>query len=288
MISPRARVSLGAAFVSIVAAFGPDRHSPARLQQEESAYDWNLALGRGKGCFDVDCEEGDWPLAHHPVVAFGGALWMIGQGKAHGWSWKSNDGATWIRNRSDAGWGERYGMTAAFVNGQLWMMGGTQVRNDAFRNDVWASRDGSHWRLVTARAGWSPRRWHATLSYRGKLWVLGGNDGRDLNDVWASADGVRWDRVTAKAPWSPRTSPVSLVFQNKMWVIGGGGWDSPKNDVWSSADGKDWTRVAEHAGWPPRPHAGGAVWDGKLWLVGGFQSNDVWCSSDGLIKPATK
>ena len=257
----------------------------ATLSFAPQSHVWEQVLPKGSGCW-VDriesCEEGQWPIAHDPVVGPDERLWMIGQGKGSSWAWSSNDGLHWRRHESDAGWGERYGMTVSYFQERLWAMGGTEVSNDAFRNDVWVSDDGQRWERALEHAPWEPRRWHGVTEFRGELWLLGGSDTEDRNDVWSTSDGRRWVKRLDAAPWNPRGGHAVLVHANRLWVIGGGGWESPLHDVWSSPDGLHWTQVTSQAPWLGRVHFGAEVFDGRMWIFGGASRNDVWWSSDGI------
>jgi len=245
---------------------------------------WDRVLPRGSGCW-VDkpepCGPNQWPIAHEPVVGPHNRLWMVGQGKGTPWVWWSADGLSWQRDSSDAGWNERYGMTITYFKGRLWAMGGTQVTNDAFRNEVWSSGDGHSWERILTRAPWTPRRWHAAVVFRDELWVLGGSDGEDRNDVWSTADGRTWVE-RRPAPWAPRGGHAALVHAGRLWILGGGGWDRALRDVWSTADGLEWRQELQRAPWPGRVHFGAKVLDDRLWIVGGATLNDVWFSHNGI------
>ncbi len=245
---------------------------------------WERVLPTGSGCW-VDrpepCGPNRWPIAHEPVVGPGNRLWMIGQGKGTGWVWISGDGVNWQREASDAGWGERYGMTSTYFRGRLWMMGGTHITNDVFRNDVWSSGDGRHWVRATASAPWSPRRWHGAIVFQDQLWVIGGSDGRDRNDVWSTVDGQTWIE-RPEAPWPGRGGHAVMVHAGRLWLVGGGGWDRPFRDVWSTVDGVEWRQETDSAPWPGRIHFGAKAMEGHLWIFGGATRNDVWYSTDGV------
>ena len=246
-------------------------------------YEWQKAVPPGRGCFQPDCREGQFPMAILPLVAFENKLWSIGDSRV----WTSADGVAW-QSQPKTDWGERYGMRFVFFKDRLWMMGGMKTWDD-FLSDVWTSSDGKEWRQVVSKAAWSPRRGHGAVVFKDKLWILGGalSSGRAnelptrfLNDVWSSPDGVNWTLATANAPWSARDSHTTLVFNNQIWVIGGG-VRGKSCDVWSSADGVNWTLVTANAPWGERHGNGGLVFDGKIWIFGGIEKNDVWHSSDG-------
>lgn len=249
---------------------------------EKEDYEWEQIADSGKGCFPPNCEEGQFPMAVVPLIAFDGKLYNIGD-KA---IWTSVDGRTWNQH-SKTDWGERYGMRFAFFNNRLWMLGGMKSWDD-FRSDIWNSENGIDWKQTTVKADWPPRRGHGLVVFKNRLWILGGaiSSGRRnvtpnkfLNDVWSSADGVIWEQVTAGAQWSAREVNTSLVFDDRIWVIGGG----DKNDVWSSVDGENWTQITGKAEWSERIGNGGLVFDGKIWIFGGVGKNDVWCSTNGKI-----
>ena len=249
----------------------------------KDGYEWQNAAASGKGCFPPNCQEGQFPMAILPLIAFDGKLYSIGDKRI----WTSADGIKW-GSHPKTDWGERYGMRFAFFKNKLWMIGGMRTWDD-FRNDVWVSSDGKEWKQVVKQAAWSARRGHGVVVFKDKLWILGGSlsSGRrdqipteSLNDVWSSVDGVNWKQETANAPWSARDSHTTLVFDNKIWVIGGG-FRGAYSDVWSSGDGRNWTQVAEKAEWGERHGSGGLVFDGKIWIFGGIEKNDVWSSPNG-------
>lgn len=268
-------------------------HGQGRTSTTPASYEvkdqvWVRAVAPGKGAWPEACGPGKWPRTLVPIEAFG-KLWMIGLGKGSNSVWHSTDGVTWNKEKSNAGWGERYGPTHVLFKNKIWTMGGSQITNANLKNDVWYSDDGKNWTLATPKAGWAARRWHTALVFDNKIWIMGGiddwnGDGQNphqLNDVWSSSDGVEWTRVTEHAPWPPRWRHVSLVFDNKMWVIGG----RDRNDVWSTTDGKNWKQVTAKAEWPSRMGQGGFAFDGKMWIFGGIEDkywlNDIWYSTDG-------
>jgi len=177
--------------------------------------------------------------------------------------WKSRDGVRWTRLTADAGWAGRAGLSAAVLNGEIYVLGGS--RNDdaaviggppkrIYYNDVWKSADGRRWTRVTAKAPWAPRAGGVAAVKDGYLWVLGGERGFTcsplpdctppyFNDVWRSRDGRRWERVTAAAGWSARPGHQCAVVSGRFVCFGGFGLLRNPTDQWSSRDGKRWTRL---------------------------------------------
>ncbi|MCX7047238.1 MAG: FG-GAP-like repeat-containing protein, partial [Candidatus Sumerlaeota bacterium] len=198
-------------------------------------------------------------------------------------------GTDWILATPTAGWPGRSSHASAIFQGEMWIMGGTnldRVRN----NDVWHSPDGSNWTQATTSATWESRVAMTCVAYDGYLWVMGGFAPEAKNDVWRSADGVAWTRITSNAPWSPRGGMSAVVYDNQMWVLGGSDDTNWFNDVWSSTDGASWTLVKDHAAWPERANGACVVFGGELWVLGGGSNfggslsikNDVWHSANGV------
>src|SRR5262245_21171418 len=80
---------------------------------------WRRVIAPGRGRWPEDWTAGHWPMTLVPAIAFGDRLWMVGQGKASSFAWRSGDGVRWDRIRTNADWGERYGMTCVFFDRKL-------------------------------------------------------------------------------------------------------------------------------------------------------------------------
>ncbi len=174
--------------------------------------------------------------------------------------WRSSDGITWEQMTADAGWAGRAGLSAATLNGEIYVLGGSQNDDSSiiggppvriYFNDVWKSPDGRNWQQVTAAAPWS-RRAGAELVTRGDyLYLLGGEVGflcepqpdcelPYFNDVWRSSDGENWEQVTESAEWPARPGHQCAVIQDRFICFGGFGLPENPVDVWTSDDGARW------------------------------------------------
>jgi hypothetical protein len=244
-------------------------------------YLWKQELAIGNGSFEENWTSGKFPMGITPIIAFDDKLYMVGNRK----TWISVDGINWNAHDKTS-WGERYGMTVTYFNGELWAIGGMKSWGK-FYNDIWASIDGITWRLVTPKADWTERRGHAIVVYDNKMWLMGGSKSsgqpnkpptESFNDVWSSQDGRNWTLLVRNADWSGR-EPQVVVFNNKFYLVG----DTNKSDIWTSNDGEKWMLLKDIAEWRPRQNYGLLVYDNKLWVFGGRGLNDVWNSNDGEV-----
>ncbi|HUH79427.1 MAG TPA: hypothetical protein VLY83_05975 [Methanoregula sp.] len=201
--------------------------------------------------------------------------------------WRSTDnGVTWSRMTSSAGWQERWGFdSVAIPDGSIVLMAGWNDRGEW--NDVWRSTDkGATWDLVTAGAAWPARHFASSVVLPdGSIVLMGGWEyGAHLNDTWRSTDGgATWTRMTAHAAWGGRYEQSAVAMPDGSIVLMGGfnSFDQPLNDVWRSTDkGASWSLVTADAGWSPRVGSSTfAMPDGSIILAGG-ETNDVWRSTD--------
>jgi hypothetical protein len=182
--------------------------------------------------------------------------------------WASTDGATWTPLTTDAPWEGRAGLSAAVLDGAIYLLGGS-VNDDVsivggppvrqLFNDVWRSVDGVTWEQVTAAAPWAPRAGASVAVRDGWLHLFGGEYGFTgspppyFNDVWRTRNGADWELVTPAAGWSPRPGHTCDVLDDTFVCFGGYGqsplpWDvfgrSSPMDAWASDDGATWTRMA--------------------------------------------
>jgi hypothetical protein len=182
--------------------------------------------------------------------------------------WASTDGATWTPLTTDAPWEGRAGLSAAVLDGAIYLLGGS-VNDDVsivggppvrqLFNDVWRSVDGVTWEQVTAAAPWAPRAGASVAVRDGWIYLFGGEYGFTgspppyFNDVWRTRNGADWELVTAAAGWSPRPGHTCDVLDGTFVCFGGYGqsplpWDvfgrSSPMDAWVSDDGATWTRMA--------------------------------------------
>ena len=180
--------------------------------------------------------------------------------------WSSSDGANWAQLTAHAPWDGRAGFSAAVLNGEIYVLGGS-VNDDVgivggpptrkLFNDVWKSADGVNWQQATEAAPWAARAGAAVVVKDGYLYVLGGENGFTgnpppyFNDVWRTRNGSDWELVTSAAGWSPRPGHTCDVLESKIVCFGGYGLSpfpldifgrfSP-TDQWSSEDGATWER----------------------------------------------
>jgi len=108
------------------------------------------------------------------VVAFDGALWILGHGRWEGATndvWTSSDGAHWRRVLAAAPWVARTYPGVGVTGGRLWVIAGAGHR------DVWSSADGQEWVRSNADLPGPPRTANLIVSTRGAVWVFGGKTG---------------------------------------------------------------------------------------------------------------
>jgi hypothetical protein len=179
--------------------------------------------------------------------------------------WASSDGATWTQRTAAAPWTGRAGLSAAVLDEQLYVFGGSQNDDSSiigengperiYYNDVWRSADGIEWLELTSSAPWEPRAGASTLVRDGEIWLFGGEDGFTcsplpdceapyFNDVWKTTDGIDWTLVTGSAAWSPRPGHQCELLGTDFVCFGGFGLVENPNDVWRSADGADWALLS--------------------------------------------
>jgi hypothetical protein len=179
--------------------------------------------------------------------------------------WRSPDGIDWEMMTAEAGWAGRAGLSAAVLNGEMYIAGGSTNDDSAiiggpptriYYNDVWKSADGRQWTRLTEAAPWAPRAGGVMVTKGDFLYMLGGEFGflcepqpdctlPYFNDVWRSADGVSWEQVTASAGWSPRPGHQCGVIQDTLVCFGGFGIPENPVDVWISENGADWTLLSD-------------------------------------------
>ncbi|MEZ5239948.1 MAG: hypothetical protein R2716_13700 [Microthrixaceae bacterium] len=181
--------------------------------------------------------------------------------------WASDDGTDWELLTEHAPWEGRAGLSAAVLDGEIYVMGGSVNDDQAITfgppdrklfNDVWKSSDGINWERATASAPWAPRAGAAVVVKDGYLYLLGGEFAFTgypppyFNDVWRTRNGTDWELVTPSAGWSPRPGHTCDVLEGTIVCFGGYG-QSPNpldpfgtanpTDVWTSEDGRTWVEL---------------------------------------------
>lgn len=179
-------------------------------------------------------------LTDGSILVLGGKQWDAGYLGLND-VWRSTDqGATWTLMTNDAGWEDRFDLTAvALYDGSVVVMGGDD--DDNMFNDVWRSTDGgATWSQQTSNAAWEPRGRHTSVVLSdNRIALMGGRNenGDRLNDVWVSSDmGVSWTLLEEHASWSPRMYHSSIVLPGDSILVMGG-YGSLYNDVWRLGEG---------------------------------------------------
>lgn len=104
--------------------------------------------------------------------------------------WRSTDqGATWTRLTSNAGWKGRYASSVVTLSDDTIVLTGGVGSN--WHNDVWHSTNqGTTWLQVTTNADWHKRAGHQAVALSDdSIILMGGNEAdTHYNDVWRSTD----------------------------------------------------------------------------------------------------
>jgi hypothetical protein len=213
-------------------------------------FTWTLATGNAQF----------GSLEGFSCVAYNGKIWVIGGNDQRcafpsptAEVWSSVDGATWVQETADGGFGGRFNHASVVFDGKMWIIGGDNT-GLTLLNDVWYSTDGQIWTQKTASAAFSGRTFHACVVYDDgggeKMWVIGGRDnGGTLNDVWSSTNGALWNPVTTAAQFTPRWRHACTVMSGKMWLVAGVEYRSGpgdlyvQDDAWYSTNGSTWTKA---------------------------------------------
>jgi hypothetical protein len=251
-------------------AAGLDARDPAE-------YEWTRLVGY----------PGQWQLAGHEAMEFGGRLWVMGglrggsSGIQHNDVWSTSDGLAWTEATPAAAWSGRSLFGAAAFAGAMWVIDGAR------KADVWRSVDGVTW-TEQPQAPFPARHAHQVAVFHDRLYVMAGEgpSGEMLDDVWSSADGQAWRLENAHAEFGPRQAAEVVVLPDRMLLIGGYGPNNVSNDIWSSHDGVHWTQVTAAAPFARRQFFAAAWWEGRIFVIsgggyGGEALTDVWSSGDG-------
>lgn len=180
--------------------------------------------------------------------------------------WRSYDGEHWQEMTPHAPWAGRAGLSAAVLDGAIYVFGGS-VNDDSavvgggappriYFNDVWRSYDGRTWTRMTEHASWAARAGAATVVKDGWIYLLGGEDGfvcneqtprcpPYYNDVWRTRNGRNWEQVTAEAGWSARPGHQCVVTVGRILCFGGFGLFGNPVDMWASATGARWRQLPQ-------------------------------------------
>jgi hypothetical protein len=112
--------------------------------------------------------------APQAVIAFDGALWVLGHGQwesATNDVWTSSDGARWRRVLAQAPWAARTAPGIGVAGNRMWVIAGAGL------SDVWSSLDGTQWTRSAADLPGPPRAANYVVSHRDAVWVFGGKTG---------------------------------------------------------------------------------------------------------------
>ena len=174
--------------------------------------------------------------------------------------WRSNDGVNWELMTTDAGWSPRAGLSATVLNGEIYVLGGSDNDDSSiiggpptriYFNDVWKSADGKVWQQMTEAAPWAERAGAELVTRGDYLYLLGGEQGflcepepdcelPYFNDVWRSKNGADWELITAAAEWPARPGHQCGVIRDRFACFGGFGLPENPVDVWVSEEGATW------------------------------------------------
>lgn len=137
----------------------------------------------------------------HQAAVFNDGLWVLG-GSPNTDLWRSdpeamNTGEVWIEvdtSSSPDFFEPRVYPQVVVFDGALWLMGGLELDDYEYKNDVWRSDDGIIWTEVTDTSAFNGRFDHQVVVFDNAFWVIGGlNSGfQGTNDIWRSSDGIDW------------------------------------------------------------------------------------------------
>jgi hypothetical protein len=225
---------------------------------------WTLENAGGGGFIVDNPESGtvEWssgPLVlqartGHASVVLNDRIYVIAGYGADGEKsdvWSSTNGQQWTLVTEDAGFGARQYLTAAVLNGRIYIMGGfytgeAGAGDDIGYYDVWSSPDGETWTLETNDAPFGTWYLNRAVTLNGKIYVVGHNVGAD-GDVWSSENGSVWEMETATAEYGQRWFPGLAAMNGVIYLIGG--WDGTvgggtHNDVWAWASVRPLSKTA--------------------------------------------
>lgn len=249
----------GLSWQRIVANDAPE-HWPARAYFQAVVKDGAIFVLGGQNFRVVEVDCGGAPPQFCPP--------FVSESDFFNDVWRSEDGIDWQQLTADAGWSKRAGLSSAVLNGEIYVLGGSQNDDSAivagpapriYFNDVWKSADGVSWTQVTDDAPWEPRAGAVVVVKDEYLYLLGGEEGfvcepvetctpPYFNDVWRSKNGSDWELVTEAAGWSARPGHQCGVIQSSIVCFGGFGLVENPVDVWVSEDGAQW-RLLDDPPW---------------------------------------
>ncbi len=220
--------------------------------------------------------------ALHPVVAFGGKMFLIGGFRANGPSndiWSSPDGKNWTMETANAEFPADWGHKVLHFNDKLWLITGGQ--NSEFNRSVWNSENGINWDLVVEDVGFTVSLEQEAVVFNDQMWVV-------VNDeVYSSPNGINWTLELEDAPFANvGQSGLSfeeyslIVSEGKMILLVGQQDTNGSTEIWSSIDGKDWVLEHEETAFPNREDNSFFSFQGKLYVMLGVNDQgflgDIW------------
>ncbi len=150
-------------------------------------------------------------------------------------TWSSEDGITWSRVSSNAGFAPRRALGSLVYRDRLYIAGGFD--STKLYGDVWYTLNGSLWTKLTDDGGFGAREVSTGfLAHDSKLWIIaGGGYGPYKNDVWYSnVSTPTYIMTNTYTPTATATYTPTATITNYHVRINCGGGD------YTDTDGKLW------------------------------------------------
>lgn len=208
--------------------------------------------------------------------------------------WRTDNGLIWEKMavHGTPGWHGRNILSAGFLNGKLYIVGGaTGPGSTGGKDDMWESSDeGATWTLTTdALPFGNSMAAGEMVTLNNKLWlVAGGFLISCRNSVW-TYDGTSWTEELANghAQFTQKFYNNQVAYDGKVFTVCGenAAGVNLAETHWSS-DGATWTSVG--AGMPATHASANATHtDGVLFATGNSMSFSTWWLSIGGIPAGT-